>query len=81
MLMVQGQVSPERVGPAIMRAMLVRLLVTAAVVALLLTSDMVPVGPLLLWVASSYVVLLAVDTHFAVKMVGTDMRRTTDRRG
>ncbi len=61
-------VSAVRVGPVVVQAMLVRFLVTAALTAAMVVGDFVPRTPLLLWVAVSYMVLLIVDTHFAVRM-------------
>jgi hypothetical protein len=68
-LVARRGAAAREVGSVVVQAMLVRIGATGALATLAAVSKAVPTAPLLLWVAISYVVLLPVDTHFAVRMV------------
>jgi hypothetical protein len=53
--------------PAVMASMLVRLVAAVALGAAAVLSGQFPRGPLLIWVAITYMALLVVDTRYALK--------------
>lgn len=65
-----GRGAPGTAGPGILAAMLVRMVVALLAAVALALSGWFARGPLLVWTAVSYVVLLVADTWYAVGVVG-----------